>query len=97
MSIDSWKVEAAISASALSGNAAAAGLIALCGELVAAKMLSGEAAARIRDAMLIDVETAQAPARAKHITKQALAALYFEYISPTSGEHLMSISQIAAE
>lgn len=97
MSLDSWKVEAAISSSALSGNAAAAGLIALCGELVAARVLSFEAADRIRDAMLIDVETAQAPLRAKQVAREALSALCVGYFGPMPPPQGATIQQIAAE
>lgn len=82
MALDSWKVDAAIKAAVLGGNAAAAGVIALCGELVAARQLSCEAARRVRDAMLVDVETAQAPARAKNVAIQALAALCEEHFDP---------------
>lgn len=62
---DARKTEDAIVAVALTGGAAAMGVIALCAELVRAGLLSRPAADRVRDAMLVEISGTPAPEHGK--------------------------------
>ena len=77
---DAKKVEEAIKAVAMSGGGANAGVIALCAALLDAGVLSPDAVAEIRDAMVRDINGSPGPFQAKSAIRNAISQRFAAFL-----------------